>query len=241
MVQAQEATGLNPHIFKNFISMGPHCCIRLRINDLLGSAGLQYGETGMFDYNICDTETLKTLVSDCDISQYFNKDNIEYKKTNDPNGFAHVSLKNVNFKSIHDVPNRCGEELESEIKKYVAKYKRRHRRLLDMLKSKKEVAFVYMERMSDEDAGEIRENISRITKKITPIIRLHDFGKEEPLIAESGGNFRVNYARLYKCEAEYIKKTNWIKMEFLDWDGIFSALEKVYLSCFKVRTNKVFL
>lgn len=226
---------------QDFISLGPHCCLRLRLESKMRELGMSSGPTNFFDYNLCDDNTLAQFLKQCDIEKYFNEENIIYKKTNETQGHAHVSLKNIYFKSIHDAKNcNSPSEIKNEIKNYIEKYKRRYNRFLKKIKSKNHTVLVYMGKISQENKYAIENGIKGISNKKIPIICLDDFGKNTPEIDQKGIFFQVNYNKFYNCPLESIKKTNWIWMNFLEWDEIFRNILEVHEQT-KPRTRKVFL
>lgn len=226
---------------RDFISLGPHCCLRLRLENKMKELGIDPGPTGFFDYNLCDDDTLSCFLKKCKIEEYFNTENIAYKKTNDTHGHAHVNLKNIYFKSIHDAKNcNSNSEVKSEIENYIQKYKRRYGRLLNRITSRNHTVLVYMGKIRQENKSSIECGIKSISNKKIPIICLDDFGKEAPEIQQKGIFFHVNYNKFYNCPLESIKKTNWIWMNFLEWDHIFKNILDVYEET-SPRTRKVFL
>lgn len=219
-------------IFKNFVSLGPNCVIRSRLDFYLKNKEINYGETNFFDYNLCNSNSLVQLLKVCDIDYYFNLNNIEYKRTNDTHGFAHVWLKNVYFKSIHDVKNcEDNQEVEKEILRYIEKYKRRHDRLIKRIKNSNPLVLIYMGEIKDEEYDQIRINLNSISQKKIPIVCLHDFG-ENSYIEKKDLFVKINY-NLYRIGVE--TKTNWIWMDFLDWNNLFFSMEKIYQDFFNKK------
>jgi hypothetical protein len=225
---------------KNFISLGPHCCMRLRIKNQMEIHGFESGPTSFFDYNLCDENTLSKILRLCKIEDYFNKENIEYIRTSENHNHAHVNLKNIYFKSIHDVKNCEGIELENEIKNYIERYKRRYHRLVSRISSRDDIVFVYMGKISDENTAAIEDGIKKISKKKVPIICLNDLGKESPDVKQKGMVFDVNYSKFYERAPGGEPSINWIWMNFLDWEGIFKVLMNIHNET-KIRTKKAFL
>lgn len=226
---------------RDFVSLGPNCCIRTRIDDCMKSRGLNIGPTNFFDYNLCGEDALVLFLNTCEIESHFNENNISYVRTNETHGHAHLSLNNVDFKSIHDAKNQYSKkDIDEEIKKYIEKYKRRHARLISRIKTSKHLILIRMGSISEQNLKKIKLNIAGITNRITPIVCLDDFGFQAPNIEEKDLIFRVNYNKLYDCPSEYIKKTNWLWMNFLDWDEIFKMLIEVHKRT-RPHTSKVFL
>jgi hypothetical protein len=216
-------------IFSNFVSLGPNCVLRGMLDTYLKSKGFKCGPTNFFDYNLCNQETLTHFLKECNLDDYFNLKNLTCEKTNDRHGFAHVWLNNVYFKSIHDVKNCDPPQLEKELNYYIEKYKRRHSRLLDRIKNKSPLLFVYMGEIDKNYYKIIRENLNKLTIKPIPIICIHDFGESNKI--ETQGLFvKINYnSYCHKIKT----KTNWIWMDFIDWDSIFLSLKKTYQFFFK--------
>jgi hypothetical protein len=226
---------------QDFVSLGPNCCIRTRIDDRMRSCGLDPGPTNFFDYSLCGEEALVLFLGACDIQSYFNESNISYHKTNDTHGHAHLSLNNMYFKSIHDAKNRNSkEDVKNEIKIYIERYKRRYSRLIYQIQQKNNLMLIRMGSISEKNLEKIRINIESLTNRYRPIVFLDDFGPQSPDIKEKDLFFWVNYNKFYKCDSEFVKKTNWMWMNFLDWDEIFRMLLEVYDKT-KCCTNKVFL
>lgn len=219
-------------IFKNFISIGPNCVIRSRIDYYLKNKGLDYGKTNFFDYSLCNSSSLVQLLRECDINYYFNLKNIEYKKTNDNNGFAHVCLKNVYFKSIHDVKNCENEnEIKKELQKYIEKYKRRYYRLLSRIKSKENIVLIHMGEIENDQYEKIRKNLNFICDKKIPIICICDFEKNFYL-EENDLFIKINCnINQYNIKT----KTNWLWMDFINWNELFLTIEKFYIKFFSKK------
>lgn len=214
--------------------------MRLRIKKQMEVHGLEGVPNNFFDYSLCDDNTLAKILKDCEIGYYFNREKIEYERTSENHNHAHVCLKNIYFKSIHDVKNCERTKLENEIKNYIERYKRRYHRLISIISSRDNVIFVYMGKISDENAAAINNGMKTISKKKVPIICLNDLGKESPDVKQKGMIFDVNYSKFYERAPGGEPSINWIWMNFLDWEGIFKVLLDIHNET-KIRTKKAFL
>jgi hypothetical protein len=136
--------------------------------------------------------------------------------------------------------NVIREVIKNEIQNYIKKYKRRYYRLVNRIHSMNNIVFVYMGKISDENSEKIESGIKTISKKKVPIICLDDFGKESLDVEQKGMIFKVNYNKFYNCPMASIKNTNWIWMNFLDWEAIFKVLMNIHHETI-THTKKAFL
>ena len=221
---------------KNFISLGPNCCIRLRLDHYLQLYGMKCDKTNLFDWNLINTNTLRQFLSSkIDIQQYFNKNNLTTGKIGNK---LYVELKDVYFRSIHDIaPNLKTHILDKALDEYVKKCVRRHVRLINRIHSNDPIVFVYMDDIPQECYQHIQENVRIASGGVNRIfVCLSDYGPDQCMLTNSEGLHRVNYHNLYNVNndniIEFLRTTNWLYMEFLNWDKIFDILFDIYKTNF---------
>lgn len=208
----------------NFISLGPHCCPRMRLDWIKSKNGIEITKTNFFDYLMVNNETIKTILDTESIETIFNKTNINiYGYGAD---YLSVELNNIFLRSIHDVTNDIDKNRhDSNIQEqFIDKYIRRYHRLIDTLNNNKKTFFIYQGNISYEDYIEFDKIFKKkFTNKII-IISFLDFGESRPIIERFENLYYLNYNSMYLTK-DYVYESS---MEFLNWDLIFQHMKNIH-------------
>jgi hypothetical protein len=212
-------------ILNNFISFGPHCCPRQRLDYIKNKYGMCITETHFFDYLMVNINTIKNIFNIENIETYINYQNINIYGSG--NEHLHIELKNIELKSIHDVDkNLDNSNTESTInEQFIEKYIRRYNRLIDFININEKICFIYQSIISYEDYTELNNifNEKFMNKEII-IISFYDFGENKPILEKFGNLYYLNYNSMYITK-DYIYDSF---MCFLNWDLIFEHMKNIY-------------
>ena len=120
-----------------FITLG-NCCFyglykRKYISD---NNSKDWGETYFFDWIVSNVDSFVKFMECENLDEYFNKKNIWTTKGK---FYRNVMMKNINFKSMHDVLVKDGL-IERDL---FEKYKRRHERIINKIKNEKDLVCFY--------------------------------------------------------------------------------------------------
>ena len=220
--------------YLNMCSLGPHCCLKIRLDYIKNVNNLPIMETNFFDYLMVDINCIKKIFSE-NIIEYLNINNIEIYHVSDNN--ICIKLKNLELKSIHDVYNLNNydknnynkllenQEVQENItKNFIEKYIRRHDRLINLLKNDKNILFIYQNNISISDYIELNNIFKKYTNKKIIIVCLFDFGEEKKVIENYEFLYYLNYNNMYHTK-EYIHEAS---MNYLKWDLIFENINLIY-------------
>jgi adenosine deaminase len=197
----------------------------MRLDYIKNKNGLPIDETNFFDYLMVDINCIKHIFLVDKIEDYINIDNIEIYDSNNESYF--IKLKNIELKSIHDVNIEISEnvELKDNINEnFIKKYIRRHDRLINLLKSDKNLCFIYQTYISKEDYIELNEIFKKYTNKNIIIISFQDYGSEKEVIEKYNNLYYLNYHNMYHTK-DYVYEAS---MNFLNWDLIFDNINSIY-------------
>ena len=214
------------HALNNFISLGPHCCPRMRLDYIKNKNKnrINITETNFFDYLMVNINSIKQIFNIENIETFINRENINIYGSNDKN--LYIELKNIELKSIHDIVKDVDENNELNInKQFIEKYIRRYNRLIELLNNNKKICFIYQSFISYEDYNELY-NILK-TKFINTeiiIISFQDFGEDKQIIEKYENLYYLNYNSMYITK-DYIYEPS---MSFLNWDLIFENMINIY-------------
>jgi hypothetical protein len=211
-------------VLNNFISLGPHCCPRMRLDYIKNKNRINITETHFFDYLMVNINSIKQIFNIENIKTFINRENINIYGSNDEN--LYIELKNIELKSIHDIVKDVDENNELNInKQFIEKYIRRYNRLIELLNNNKKICFIYQSFISYEDYNELY-NILK-TKFINTeiiIISFQDFGEDKQIIEKYENLYYLNYNSMYITK-DYIYEPS---MSFLNWDLIFENMINIY-------------
>jgi len=200
-----------------FISIGDSCNVKKQIDiNILPAATL------FFDWLLTDMDSVNKVLDCNDISDILYYDNII--DLNDPK--IQVPTKHsVKIKSlskcisIHDLPYNPSVKDTDDM---IAKYKRRYYRIIDHIKSDKELFFVRNGLISPKEKSEF---IS-IIKKINPSCK---FKLVELINNNTVDSYFVNEhnfmsLNLYNYKIEDIDDKDWTS-SYWDWNSIFKQID----------------
>ena len=220
------------NFINKIISLGPHCCPRIRLNYIKKLHNIELSETNFFDYIMVNFQTILKILELENIEDLININNTQIYNVNEYNTF--VELKNIYLQAIHDVPNIDNlndinnKDLINSIQRhFIDKYIRRQKRLIEKIKNE-DIIFIYQSPISLEESEKFYDIISKITNKKIILVSFYDFGENIETIIKHGNFYCLNYNNLYlKKNYEYEAS-----MAFLDWEGIYKELNKIYLENF---------
>jgi hypothetical protein len=209
----------------NFISIGPHCCPRMRIDYIKNKNGIYIKETNFFDYLMVNINSIKQIFNTNNIETYINRENINIYGFNQDN--LYIELKNIELKSIHDVINDIDEnnkELNIH-EQFIEKYIRRYNRLIELVNNNQKICFIYQTHIPHEDYDELNSILkTKFVNTEIIIISFQDFGENKPIIERYGNLYYLNYNSMYITK-DYIYEAS---MNFLNWDLIFEYMINIY-------------
>lgn len=173
-----------------FYSLGQQCGPRTRIDYYKNIKNIEICETNFFDYLMVD---VNAIINIFDNDNLFDLNNYEIYNITDNN----ICIRHINLAlmSIHDVPNNVSYDndnlinkkiidiednnLKSDIvKNFFDKYKRRHERLINLLKNNHNIFFIYQGDISYEEYLKIKNIFFKYTSKKILIISFSDFGEK---------------------------------------------------------------
>ena len=220
------------NLLKKIISLGPHCCPRVRLDYIKTLNKVEISESNFFDYLMVNFQTILKIIESENIEDIININNTEiYYVSAD---YINVQLKNVYLQSIHDVPNINNvndinniEIIDCIQNNFIDKYIRRYKRLIEKMKNE-DIIFIYHSPISLEESEKFYNIISKITTKKIILVSFYDFGENIDTIRKHDNLYYLNYNNLYLTKNYEYEAS----MAFLDWIGIFEELKKIYLENF---------
>ena len=203
---------------KIFISVGDSCNVKKQIDiNVLPDATL------FFDWLLTDMSSVNKVIDCEDISTILNYQNISDLNDNTIKIPGKSSVKiNSLWKciSIHDIPEKYSP---SDIYDFIEKYKRRWVRIMDYIKSQKELIFVRYGVVTKEE----KDEFIRIVKKTNPLCKfklVELFNQNERnsrgVDTENFLSIRLNNYRIGDIDID-----DWTTSYF-DWKRIFSHILK---------------
>lgn len=212
------------------ISLGPHCCPRMRLD--IQKNNIDVGPTNFFDYLMVDFNTVLKIFESENINSLINLDNINIYDNNSHNIF--LELNNCFFRSIHDVPSTEDNSMnnpkviEAIYENFISKYLRRYQRLIDKIKNRP-IIFIFMGKIDSIQSERFFDSMSKLTSKKILLISLIDGGSDLETIIRRKKYYIINLNEFYKTRDYDYEPT----MDFLKWDLIFKEIKKINDNHFK--------
>lgn len=113
------------------VSLGSNCVVRYRIKELFKMCGLDQGPSNFFDNTVQSFEAVIDIMSTPDVAQLFMDSNLNETGKHDEKN-TKIQMISNGWTSIHDVPM---EKTQSQMQEFKEKYLRRHKRLIDLIKT----------------------------------------------------------------------------------------------------------
>ena len=199
-----------------YLSIGERCCVKHQIDKDKGSK-----ETHFFDWLGTDMNSVNKILSSKRIEEILHVDHV-YRDPINPNSpdgrYAKVSLQSLTqCIFIHDLPVHMKDH---DVREMIEKYKRRHQRLLDTIKSDQPIYFIrYGSKfMSTDDKNIFIETIQQINPNCRfTLVSLEIEQPENNLVKEP------RFLRIQKTNKDI---TNDWEKNFLNWKQIFADIEE---------------
>ena len=198
-----------------YLSIGERCCVKHQIDNHKGSK-----ETHFFDWLGTDMNSVNKILASKRIEEILHVDHVyrDPMNPNSPDGrYAKVSLQSLTrCIYIHDLPVHMKDH---DVHEMIEKYKRRHQRMLDIIKSNQPIYFIRYgtQFMPTHEKNTFIETI----RKINPNCRfiLVSLEIEQP---ENKLEKELGFLRIQKTDKDIT--SDWEK-NFLDWKQIFADIE----------------
>jgi hypothetical protein len=166
----------------NLISLGRNCCVAYNIRNYLKNKN---HPTHFFDWIRSDFKSVLYILNLKTIDTIFNLENlIVDKETWKKDGNVGITLKNVEKDGLtllfhHDIlfnENDNNDILNNKLKEFIVKYKRRHYRLINLIKTSEKKYFVYHNNINEnfdyDGCVEFNRIIKNINKNINYVLVL---------------------------------------------------------------------
>lgn len=198
-----------------YLSIGERCCVKHQIDTHKGSK-----ETHFFDWLGTDMNSVNKILASEHIEEILHIDHV-YRDPMNPNSqdgkHARVNIKSLTkCIFVHNLPIVIKDQ---DIYEMIEKYKRRHQRMLDIIKSNQPIYFIRYgtEFMPTHEKNTFIETIQQINPNCRfTLVSLEIEQPEKKLEKEPG------FIRIQKTDKDIAN--NWEK-NFLDWKQIFADIE----------------
>lgn len=224
-----------------YISLGVNCVPAYRIKEYASSTA-----TCFFDWLRTDFAcVLKILNTKC-INEILTIENMNIKTHDDDNEFKQYNEVKITFKSLekeglllmshhdvflnHDDNGEAKEQYHNELIGFIEKYKRRHKRLIELIQSGEEMCFIHMNLNDSSSEIQIDEFVLSIKKIDENALYCFVLLVREPtsldLYIKYDNYLKIN---LSHCSAEKNKNNkneDWnFPISKIDWELIFKTIQ----------------
>jgi hypothetical protein len=209
------------YIYMYFISLGRHCSIAYNIRKFITNDV----ETQFFDWARTDFKCVLFILNLKNIDTIFNNENIKININKQDNDIA-ITFKNFNKDNLcllyhHDIPYKeyNESEMNEKITDFINKYKRRHDRLINLIKNNKKIYFIY-NITNGFDYNLFNKILIDINKNINYTLVLLIEEKDTYKI-----ELKENYVKINLTN--YLDKnitTDWFQPQY-DWKSIFKIIQ----------------
>jgi hypothetical protein len=200
-----------------FISLGPACNVKWAIDTFIGSK-----ETLFFDWMMTNLKSVTQIIGCEDITKVISYETV----TQNPDkphhsGHACMLINSVDYcESIHDVPSNFSD---NDIEDFIAKYRRRYYRIIDIIKSNKfNIYFMHYKNVSRQDKNDFIECVKKINPECCFTLVELFYSEEIKFDKEFRNSAIIN---LNKFKLREKDQRDW-RTTYLDWRNIFITLLK---------------
>lgn len=219
-----------------FISLGRHCWIAYHIKKYINNDI----PTQFFDWSRNDFKCVLYMLNLRIIDTIFNIENIIvdkelFKKDNEITiTFKNFVKDELSLLYHHDIPYKeySEEEMNEKLLEFIEKYKRRHNRLIELIKTDKKLCFIYhiINNFNYDDTNLFNDILKSINKNINYILILLIEEEEEK---KEDSYIYCKYDYYIKINLKKFMNVNFIdsnqdwKQQQYDWEKIFELIQNI--------------
>jgi hypothetical protein len=219
-----------------FISLGTNCCVAYNIKKYINKDI----PTQFFDWSRTDFKCVLYILNLRTIDTIFNVKNfiIDKEMYKVENNFS-ITLNNFVKDDLcllyhHDIEYKDYSDLEltETLTQFINKYQKRHKRLIDLIKTSQKLCFIYYIRKTTDDSNIFfdyddcklfNKILISINKDIDYILVLLDTNDKE--------DYKYIHTEYFlKINLKYFTNKD-IELEWtfqkIDWDGVFKLIQKL--------------
>ena len=210
-----------------FISLGRNCCVAYNIKKYINNNT----STQFFDWSRTDFKCVLYILNLETIDTIFNVENFlidkeTYKQDDD----ILITLNNFVKEGLcllyhHDISLiEYLKQTETEIlTEFINKYKRRHERLIDLIKTSQKLCFIYYisDSLDYDDCKLFNKILTSINKDIDYVLVLLDDGVDYKYI-HTEFFLKINLKYFTNKDIEF----DWT-LQNIDWEGLFKYIKEL--------------
>jgi hypothetical protein len=219
-----------------FISIGTNCCVAYNIKKYINESI----PTQFFDWSRTNFKCVLYILNLRTIDTIFNIKNfiIDKEIYKDDNNIS-ITLKNFVKDDLcllyhHDIEYTDNSDLEltEKLTQFINKYKRRHERLINLIKTSQKLCFIHHIRPTTDDSNIFfdyndcklfNEILRSINKDINYILVLLDNNyKEDYKYIHTEFFLKINLKYFTNEDIEF----EWT-FQKIDWNGVFKLIQKL--------------
>jgi len=218
-----------------YISLGRHCDTTFNIRKFISG---QKEPTDFFDWIRVEFKCILDILNVTNIDTMFNKENIIVdKKCYQHEGEFLMLLKNFEHKRLsclfhHDIKHGDydDKEMNERLEEFIDKYKRRHHRLIETIKTNKNLVFIYRattgnfitsDFTNEKDINDFKESILSINKDSNFYLVILVNTNEDFVFIKEPHFLKINISGLIDPNI----KGDWTTPQ-INWAEIFSIIQR---------------